>query len=89
MRQTQHPGRPWPTCGVYDRRSLGPGKSLTVDLGPVAQNVWCADKTGKIGFRVIVDYKNQVVESNEQNNTARVIFPAFTAHPGVLQHKVR
>ena len=88
MLQVQHPGRPWQTCGFYDRRSLGPGKSLTMDLGPVAQVCWCADKTGKIGFRVIADYKNNVAESNEHNNIATVYFPGGTAHPGALKHKV-
>ena len=67
----------WKLWGYSGPNSLGPGKSLTRDVGAVAENVWCGDKKGKVGYRVTVDDQNRVAESNEGNNTAQKIFPWF------------
>ncbi len=70
-------GKPWQLFGYSGSMFLGPHRNITEDLGPVAENVWCADKQGKVGFRVIVDDRYEVAESNEGNNVATKIFPWF------------
>jgi hypothetical protein len=64
----------WSTSGSP---TLKPGKSWTHKASAVDENVWCADKTGEVGYRVVADAPNKVIETNENNNTAMKQFPWF------------
>ena len=85
MRQGKTQGKAFRLCGENPSLTLAPGKSWTQKASAVNDNVWCADKKGKVGFRVIAVYSGK--EKNKKNNTATAYFLDFTAHPDVLKNK--
>ncbi len=56
----------------FDTCSLKPGE--TCSRVWAARNVWCPDRPGKVGFRVVVDGDNEVSETNEHNNMAEQFY---------------
>ena len=61
--------------------TLAPGKSRTFPPSAVDENVWCADKKGKVGFRVIAVYSGK--EKSKTNNETVKLFPRLNMPPGV------
>ena len=56
----------------FDTCSLNPGETRSRVWA--ASNVWCPDRPGKVGFRVVVDGDNEVSETNEHNNVAEQFY---------------
>ena len=72
-----NPTNTWEICSGGQNQSLGPGATKTIDFtnNPIWTQSWCANKPNhKPGWRITVDTKNVVKESNEGNNVAEIIF---------------
>ena len=72
-----HPG--FKFYSVHNNYSLKPGESVTFNASENGQsglyaNWWCADETGKVGFRVIAVYDGK--EKSKRNNIATRLFPS-------------
>ena len=70
------PGHTWQMCTGMQNQNLPGGKTMTIDHNsPVMDNWWCeGDGSWQPGFRIRVDTKNAVSESNEGNNTAEKFY---------------
>jgi hypothetical protein len=73
--QDQSPGKAFQFWGSSGKRSLAPGRSWTYRANPIDENVWFADKSGKVGYKVVVVYGGR--EKTKNNNTDVKLFPMF------------
>jgi len=71
-----NPTHTWQMNTGAQNQSLGPGATKTIDgNNPIWDQYWCVNETNwKPGWRIRVDTKNAVAESNENNNVAEKIY---------------
>ena len=72
-----NPNHNWNMVKRVENITLLPGSTKTIDFNnnPIYDQWWCVDDTDwKAGWRIRVDTKKEVTESNERNNSAHKIF---------------
>lgn len=69
------PERDWYVFHSDPLPSLMPGQSRTESCESVLRR--CPDDEVSVGFKVTVDSRNAIKESNEDNNTDEKLFPTF------------